>query len=1144
MAAAFALLASAAFAGLTPVGGRGLARRTTAAPAARSFIANLQTEIDLFDLTADRRIERRIADATYAFDLAGYNIVRSFRTGADEQRVFFLNGNTGAVATFEHSASGQAFVRPLSNSGAEAALRCSSAAITRIGGATKLITHDSFTGRIRAFTLDDNGVPDLASMISQPVAEMKDKNLFSLYEVQVSPSATALHIIGLDTWTGETATYQVAMPAPDTLDLVKIASATWTRGWTSIDHLRMGDKTYRLLYKAAGDPYKQEGESGDEARRLLIEMVAADGHTQTIEDIQLGSDGGDISSIRFIQAPALGAAPRHSILLYKRTTAEYAIYDFSPNSGLAAKLDAGVLRKGLTADILAFKADKHIDVEPYSADGSTYLVFVNSDNATPLGYEQAERMGRIIHEGISNSTVGYQFMLAQSGRIFFSRAYGKTKIDPSSSEEVDMTTRTQLDIGSVSKLITAMTVLKLVENPKKWKLSLDDKIVDRVAKGQVGAKSWANYTPIRDLFLHTTGISENVAIYNAKDLTVDCQKFFDTEPDLDLHCVSPPYTYGNNCQRSYNNSNIAAARKVIEFVTGAKNSKDIVNLTRELWSQSIDLGSMTCAVNSDAYYYGPCNGAANCINYAGKSWRWMRGVDDAAWSPSCSASGWYASTRELLEFLTAIRYDKTLKDSSLVKTFLSTSLIDSGADPTAFSWDPPWSAGGESLLNKAGYMPWDGVASRSYVTRLPHNGDAVLLVNTENASHLPSLLEGAYEAGVLDQRVLGHNGEYNAVIGQDLLSNVAVNTASTSATENRHVVVARDLHGNLELSAFLATRIFGEKRLDLIDKQSDSGYLPALSSEDLGVTDGSDFAVASISPLNQLLVTAWSLDGNNLARHTSALGPTAKEVDVARVAVSGPLTRIVTAIRNVNDDLQLDVWDINYLSANIPGTPPLSTITHRSSTIANAGDGVTIKNLGPAGDLSQPARFVTASLANVDNGDLANQLVVRVWEVAPNGKLEEKSSAVFKHVEAAHSPDALNRVAIDTAGDGASTFFNGGGFIASFFDQQGKVTVTSWSVDTAGKVSGKAYQQDEKDCINQALSSTTSIVVRQDGSQIAVKLIKWYVDWKGNITLVHRLKTDLAVRTMRLATTGSLFGAFVQSPADTLKVVNWTFLNQ
>src|SRR5262249_2767992 len=145
-----------------------------------------------------------------------------------------------------------------------------------------------------------------------------------------------------------------------------------------------------------------------------------------------------------------------------------------------------------------------------------------------------------------------------------------------------------------------------------------------------------------------------------------------------------------------------------------------VALTYKLWAKDADLNEMTCAVNPNTYYYGPCDGGGGCFNFNGKSWR--RGQDSDSYSPYCSSGGWHASSRELIEFLGAIRYNKVIKDPTLVDTLLSATLADVSGTPgsTALSWEPPWSADGESLLGKGGDISWsDGFGVHAYITRLP-----------------------------------------------------------------------------------------------------------------------------------------------------------------------------------------------------------------------------------------------------------------------------------------------------------------------------------------------------------------------------------------------------------------------------------------
>jgi hypothetical protein len=122
----------------------------------------------------------------------------------------------------------------------------------------------------------------------------------------------------------------------------KVATQNWTYGWTSIDHLKLGDVTYRLLYKASGDPYKKPGESGDEARRFMIETVSANGTSQTIYNNPLGSGMGIIQQFASFSFPTrVGSS--HGILFYRRTTGDYVLYEFDTQTGLGNLLDSGQL---------------------------------------------------------------------------------------------------------------------------------------------------------------------------------------------------------------------------------------------------------------------------------------------------------------------------------------------------------------------------------------------------------------------------------------------------------------------------------------------------------------------------------------------------------------------------------------------------------------------------------------------------------------------------------------------------------------------------------------------------------------------------------------------------------------------------------
>jgi hypothetical protein len=1089
------------------------------------------TNLDVFTLNTDRTMAGKANGKGWQDPITGFNIVRTFRNSADQTVIFALNSNTGATVAYGVNPDGSIGDLMSSWPAAQKELRCGNAEFAKIGGVLKLITEDPFTGLIRTFPVNDFGTPDLNAMSQQYVADMEDKNLFSVYECQSSPYSTFTQIIGVNTWSGETAIYS--------LDLQKVATATWTRGWTSMDYLKIGALTYRLLYKAAGDPYKRPGENGDEARRFMIETVGTNGTSQVIQNIELGASLRDCSSVRFVQFPLVRSGSNYGVLFYRRTTATYAIYEFNPQTGLGNLIDFGQLSDGRPLPREGLPAPPYIDLTTYVMNGKTCLAFVSPDNAKPLGYDQAEKMGQVIQHTMEYYTVGYQFALAQSGRLYFIRGWGKSKLDANANQTRNMTWRTRLNIGSVSKMVTTTTLLKLAEYNE---LTLNDKITAHIDPTQTNSSTWAKDTAVRNLLTHTTGITEDLCTVDDSALTVDCKGFFNAPhySAEDFHCELD--ANGNwNCTRSYNNSNIVAVRKVIEKVASTPNfpvktSKDIVTKTRDLWARDADLDGMTCAVNPNAYYFGACNGAAECFLVGNTSWRQNRPWDQSKWSSYCSSGGWYASSRELIEFLGAIRYKKAIENTALTNTLLSTSLVDANGKPTALSWEPPWFSDGENVLGKSGDLTWSGVGVHAYISRLPNNCDAVIQMNSDSAASLPGLLQHAYKNGVLGETVRDRNGDYaNSV--SDHTTHTAINTATIGTVDSRHVVVSRGAGNSLKLRVLKASRLIDAAQVDVVAEETASIPWEVSDAASIAISEGPNFATLSLGS-GRLNIITWNLNGSQLTQKAIALGPVPSEtpgdVAVTKIAADGAKFRIVTSVRNSDYQRQFDVWDCDNAAA---------TITHKSSFIDDPGsDIMDIKNLGAVGDFSKAARVVTADSVGV------NILRVRTLQVDVSGSLQVKDTQYFGSLAISSDDSLVHRVAVDGAGDGASGFFNGHGFMTSFIADSHKLTVATWGVDDDAKITFKDYQQTVGGVVGQALSSTTTVVMldddpNTDASELwFVKSIKWSVADNG--TIFRTWNDAPGFRVTDVAATGNLVASFVPYfPPQSLRVFNWAVLD-
>jgi CubicO group peptidase (beta-lactamase class C family) len=699
---------------------------TVAAPAPLGAGKN-KTDLDVFGFDGNGEIKSMPAGSNN-WDLRwpGYNIIRTLTNSQNKNFLFLLNGYTGEAQTFELKADGSIGKSPWwTGLKPNAALRCTNADIFRSRNGNVLVTQDALTGTVRTFTLNDDGSP-MASYTEKTLVDMQDKNVFQVY---YNPGL-GYQMIGVDTWTGKAVAYG--------LNMQKSAGATWTKGWTSLDSLYLDEKNYRLLYKAAGDPYRKPDPEVSLKGRFIFQVVGSDGiAAQTIQDIPMI---GDFSSVRFIKYPSESGATNIGVLFYKRTTGNFVLYEVNLETGIGGSIDNGTF---VEPDL---STTPYTDLQPCVVEGKSYLAFVSADGAKPLSYEQANAYGQTIYDKMYDTAVGYQLILAQSGRTMYRQAWGKLKLDHVPSSEIDMTTHTQLETGSVSKMITALTVLKLAE---QGKIDLSAPISNYLAPDQFNPGSWAETTPVRALLTHTSGVSSNDCKLLKNDAKVDCAPFFAKTPDLPCDPNAPG---GFNCKRSYNGSNYRALRKIIEFVTNKETSSQITDETHDLWANDIGLGEITCHRNSDAFYYGVCEDPMqqNCYAFNNRYWQRIQqtDVDQNGWLPGCSSRHWYASSRELMAFLGAIRYRQILKNSAMTDYLLRTDLNDLWGDPgsTAVAWGLPASLSGGTVLGKGGYLPLPAAdaAALAYIARLPYNCDVAVLLNTKTKG-LSTLVNNTFQ---------------------------------------------------------------------------------------------------------------------------------------------------------------------------------------------------------------------------------------------------------------------------------------------------------------------------------------------------------------------------------------------------------------
>ncbi|HLR96820.1 MAG TPA: serine hydrolase domain-containing protein [Jiangellaceae bacterium] len=142
---------------------------------------------------------------------------------------------------------------------------------------------------------------------------------------------------------------------------------------------------------------------------------------------------------------------------------------------------------------------------------------------------------------------GASVAVVQDAQVVHTAGYG----DDSGEESV--TPRTPMDLGSISKSITAVAVLQLVDSGD---VALDDPVVEHLPAFEVDDPRASEIT-VRHLLSHTSGLPNPMIVPPADDLTDAAQRLHDWQLDAD---PGERYAYGN--------ANYWTAARLVEVVSG------------------------------------------------------------------------------------------------------------------------------------------------------------------------------------------------------------------------------------------------------------------------------------------------------------------------------------------------------------------------------------------------------------------------------------------------------------------------------------------------------------------------------------------------------------------------------------------------
>jgi CubicO group peptidase (beta-lactamase class C family) len=661
-------------------------------------------------------------------DLAGYTWVRQVAFGTTRY-LFLMESQSGAITV--RNVNSDDTLGTVVASYSNFARTWTSAEIGKHGATTYLYLHNSDTGELRRHVFNSNGTINPTVNATVTSADWQDIGNLSSYQI-----GTTLYLEGLDPWSGKNRIY--------TGDLNALTSNTWTTGWTSLDHTTSGSNGYILTYKAAGDT-TTESTDATQVGRLAIQAVDAAGAKAPIYDDN--TVGGGWTSVRFVDLWQTATTWAPYILFYNANTGAYRLYGFSTSTGLGALLKSG------TTTLWAG------DVETYRTASETFVLLLDEENRPLLDPGKAKRTAMCVHKQFQEpnpddeNVVGYQFGLSQFGRVVYRRAFGHASVSPL----VNMTTRTRQDLGSTSKMITALTVLKLADNGD---VDLDSTVKSNLSSSEYplvgsGTGYWPGRITVRDLLKHTSGADVSGCTgFPTTTLTTDCSGFLNgaqTDPN------APCGGLLSGCERDYENGNFGTLREVIENAENVFDSPGVVQATRDLWATSLGIGGITCQASANMWYFsqrGACNtpGVGNCVTVPDGSNRLQEQYDVGNlnnYSESCGAGGWNASLQEMLRFMAGIQYAKILSteyndqlmDMTLTASNGRTALgWGTGAQPEA-AWAGP----------NADQMTFDKGGERGYLNTtigtLPDQGAYVLLINSDGDDKR-SVIKEAYQYGI------------------------------------------------------------------------------------------------------------------------------------------------------------------------------------------------------------------------------------------------------------------------------------------------------------------------------------------------------------------------------------------------------------
>lgn len=320
-------------------------------------------------------------------------------------------------------------------------------------------------------------------------------------------------------------------------------------------------------------------------------------------------------------------------------------------------------------------------------------------------------------------------LISEKGKIIYEKAFGFANYE----NKIPMTGKTIFPIGSVSKTLTAVAVLKLKE---QGKLRLDDSITKYLPD-----LPYPNIT-VRNLLSHTSGLPE----YQSEAIIKEIGDKGVTNSDLEkvFARLKLPADFAPGSRWEYSNTNFIFLALIIEKASGKSYPQYLLeNIFKPAQMKNTSVLKKNIPARFKNLVADGYRGTS-FVQVRDANINSLRGATDyyATVSNLYGAGGIYSTARDLFRFHKALQKNGILKKQTLAEIYSATNLTNS-KDYTASKntnyeskYGLGWFVVKDETSGKIVYHPGGVVGYISYFLRnLTKNQCVIVLANNENLKH-------------------------------------------------------------------------------------------------------------------------------------------------------------------------------------------------------------------------------------------------------------------------------------------------------------------------------------------------------------------------------------------------------------------------